>query len=62
MKMKNVLISYKEVLTGKIEYQHPNRTEKIFKGFFKLDSDPKGENLNFSNIALRGSLLKHTEW
>lgn len=62
MKMKSIINSYRDILTGKIEYQLPNKAEKQFKGFFKLEGDPKGENLHFHNIALRGSLLKNTEW
>ena len=40
----------------------PNRSSKIFEGFMKLQNDPKGQNITFDNVILRGSILKYSDW
>lgn len=59
--VKNVLKKYYDNLTGKIEYTF-NAFDVDFKGFFKLESDPQGENLTLNNFIMRGSILINTEW
>lgn len=45
--ISTILKSYKYTLCGKIEYYPIIRDTKNFKGYIKLESDPKGEKLSF---------------
>ncbi|KAL4439344.1 hypothetical protein ABPG74_017007 [Tetrahymena malaccensis] len=60
--MKSFINTYKEYFTGKIEYTKPQRSEKEFQGYLKLQNDPKGQNIEFSNLILRGSQIKYSDW
>lgn len=60
--MKSFIGCYKEYFTGKIEYTRPKRSEKEFSGYLKLLNDPKGQNIGFSNLILRGSQIKYSDW
>lgn len=33
-----------------------------FKGFIKLSKDPKGEEIDNSNMLFRGSILRNCKW
>ena len=39
--MKRAYKNYKHLLTGKVEYEIPNRNISQFNGFMKLNKDPK---------------------
>ncbi|EAR99769.2 adenylate/guanylate cyclase domain protein (macronuclear) [Tetrahymena thermophila SB210] len=60
--IETILKSYKYTLNGKIEYYPILKEAKLFEGYIKLESDPKGEKLSFQNIIQRGSYLKNTDW
>ena len=60
--MKSLLKQYSQYLTGKLEYFPPNRSEKLFEGYIKLTNDPKGQNICFENLILRGSVIKYSDW
>lgn len=49
-------------MNGKIEYYPILQESKIFEGYIKLESDPKGEKLSYENIIRRGSYLRNTDW
>jgi hypothetical protein len=49
-------------LTGKIEFDPLKDSVKYFKGFIKLQKDPKGEYIDFSNIITQSSVILNTDW
>ena len=53
---------FRKKLTGKIEYNAPNRDFSNFNGILKLKRDPKAETITIQNVVLRGSTLKNTDW
>lgn len=60
--MSEILSTYRHTLTGRIEYSLPDRSEKQFRGYFKLETDPKGQDLSFANLLLRGTRVANTDW
>ena len=49
------------MLNGKVEFTKHSKN-RDFKGFLKMNKDPKGEDVNIENMIYRGSVLKYTEW
>ena len=60
-RIKQSVFDYRKVLNGKIEYSSIKRNIQ-FKGFIKLAKDPKGEELDASNLLFRGSILRNCKW
>ncbi|CAD8076669.1 unnamed protein product [Paramecium sonneborni] len=56
------LIYYKRILTGKIEFDYLDTNDNIFRGFIKLQKDPKGEYLDYRNIVNQSSMIINTDW
>ena len=59
---KGNLDEYKKILTGKIQYDPPNKDFENFKGMLKLKKDPISEELTINNLALKGSTLNYSDW
>lgn len=59
---KSDFAQYRKKLTGKLDYEAPTEDLKHFEGYLKLKKDPKAEQLSISNLILRGSVLRNTEW
>lgn len=53
---------YKKILTGKIEFDDVDFAESQFRGFIKLQKDPKGEYLDYCNIVTQSSVIMNTDW
>ncbi|CAD8142901.1 unnamed protein product [Paramecium octaurelia] len=56
------LIYYKRILTGKIEFDYLDTNDNTFRGFIKLQKDPKGEYLDYRNIVNQSSMIINTDW
>ncbi|CAD8135801.1 unnamed protein product [Paramecium octaurelia] len=61
-RQKSQFAEYRKLLTGRLEYEVPNRHSNIFRGRLKLKKDPKVEFLSIENLILQGSTIKQTSW
>lgn len=55
------VFEYRKVLNGKIEYSS-FKFKDGFNGYIKMSKDPKGEEINNSNLFFRGSILRNCKW
>ena len=46
---------------GEIEMEHPNKIIDTFRGTIKLVGEEK-EVIDFSNVLLRGCILRNVDW
>lgn len=60
-KIQQSVIEYRKILNGKIEYPKSYET-KEFKGFIKMQKDPKGVEFEKNNMISRGSTLRNCSW
>ncbi|CAD8146214.1 unnamed protein product [Paramecium pentaurelia] len=56
------LIYYKRIMTGKIEFDQLDTNDNQFRGFIKLQKDPKGEYLDYRNIVNQSNMIINTDW
>lgn len=49
-------------ITGTLYYDEMNFKNHHFKGRFKLQNDPKVENIDINNVIMKGSILCYTDW
>lgn len=63
--MKGNLDDYKNILTGRLEYDYSiddKQGETDYFGRIKLQKEPKFENFDNKNVILQGSTLKGADW
>ena len=63
--MKGNIEDYKNILTGKLEYNFCNDYENkksSITGKIKLQKEPKTEEFDIRNVILQGSKVKCIDW